>query len=102
MIELLLPAFLVSVVLLGIHSYFGLEIIRRGIIFTDLAIGQWAAFGSALSLLLLEGKFLYPPSLSVALGAGLLYGALSKRRRAKAQMLMGRVFGGGLLAPDTR
>ncbi len=39
MIDILWPVFLLSVVLLGIHSYFGLEIIGRGIIFTDLAIG---------------------------------------------------------------
>jgi hypothetical protein len=30
----------------GIHSYFGIRIIRRGIIFTDLAIGQMAALGA--------------------------------------------------------
>lgn len=41
--DILFSAFLLSVVLLGINSYFGLEIIRRGIIFTDLAIGQMAA-----------------------------------------------------------
>jgi zinc/manganese transport system permease protein len=95
-IELLLPAFLVSVVLLGIHSYFGLEIIRRGIIFTDLAIGQWAAFGSALSLLLWDGKFLYPLSLGFALGAGLLIGALSKRRSAQAEPLIGLMYAAGM------
>ncbi len=46
MIDILFPAFLLSLVLLGIHSYFGLEIIERGIIFTDLAIGQMAALGA--------------------------------------------------------
>lgn len=51
MIDILLSAFLLSLVLLGIHSYYGLHVIRRGIIFTDLAIGQMAAFGAAISIL---------------------------------------------------
>ena len=96
MIELLFPAFLVSIVLLGIHSYFGLEIIRRGIIFTDLAIGQWAAFGSALSLLLWNGHYIYPLSLSFALGAGLLIGVLSKRKSQQAEPLIGLMYAAGI------
>jgi len=56
MIDILLSAFLLSVVLLGIHSYFGLEIIKRGIIFTDLAIGQMSALGAALSILFLRAN----------------------------------------------
>ncbi|PIQ24744.1 metal ABC transporter permease [bacterium (Candidatus Blackallbacteria) CG17_big_fil_post_rev_8_21_14_2_50_48_46] len=92
MIELLLPAFLVSVVLLGIHSYFGLEIIRRGIIFTDLAIGQWAAFGSALTLVLWDGKFMYPVSLGFALAGGLLIGALSRRSGHQAEPMIGLMY----------
>jgi ABC-type Mn2+/Zn2+ transport system permease subunit len=55
-VNILLPAFCVLVVLLGIHSYLGLRIIQRGIIFTDLAIGQMAVFGAAISLLLFDGE----------------------------------------------
>ena len=62
MIRILPPVFLLSVVLLGIHSFFGLEVIRRGIIFTDLAIGQMAALGAAVSLLAMEGRYLPEPS----------------------------------------
>ena len=43
MSDILITAFALSVVLVGIHAFFGTEIIRRGIIFTDLAIGQMAA-----------------------------------------------------------
>ena len=50
MIDILFSAFLLSVVLLGIHSYYGLHIIERGIFFTDLGIGQMAAFGAAISI----------------------------------------------------
>jgi zinc/manganese transport system permease protein len=79
MIDILLSAFLLSVVLLGIHSYFGLEIIKRGIIFTDLAIGQMSALGAALSILFLDGLYIYPLSLTFALLAGLSIAIASKR-----------------------
>lgn len=96
MIELLFPAFLISVVLVGIHSYFGLEIIRRGIIFTDLAIGQSAALGSALTLLLWEGRFLYPVSLAFALAGGGLIGLLSRRGGHQAEPLIGLMYALGI------
>jgi len=50
MTDILLNALLLSFILLGIHAYFGLEIVRRGIIFTDIAIAQASASGLALSL----------------------------------------------------
>jgi zinc/manganese transport system permease protein len=96
MIELLWPAFAVSLVLLGIHSFFGLEIIRRGIIFTDLAIGQWAAFGSALCLLLWEGQHLYPVSLAFALLGGGLIGLLSRKGGSQAEPLIGLMYALGI------
>ncbi|SHK22363.1 metal ABC transporter permease [Thermocrinis minervae] len=52
MMDILWPALLLSFVLLGIHAYFGREIIKRGVIFTDLAVGQLSAVGVALALLL--------------------------------------------------
>ena len=64
--DILFSAFLFSIVLLGIHSFFGLEIIKRGIIFTDLAIGQMAAVGGAVSILFLDGEYLDPISLALA------------------------------------
>jgi len=79
MIDVLGSAFLLSLVLLGIHSYFGIEIIKRGIIFTDLAIGQMAALGAAVSLMFLDGKYLYLISLGFALIAGLLNSLVSNK-----------------------
>lgn len=81
MIDILISAFLLSIVLVGIHAYFGLEIIKRGIIFTDLAVGQMAAFGAAISLLFTEGKYLYPISLSFALLGGILIAYASQRTK---------------------
>lgn len=50
--ELLLWPFLASLVLVGIHVYFGLHVIKRGIIFVDLSLAQVAALGMTLGILL--------------------------------------------------
>ncbi len=54
MLELMLPALVVSLILVGIHGYLGIHIIARGVIFVDLALAQvaalgWAAAGLGLS-----------------------------------------------------
>ena len=56
-LELLWPALVLSIMLVFIHSIFGIEIIKRGVIFTDLAIGQIAASGMALSIAFLDGAY---------------------------------------------
>ena len=95
MIDILFSAFLLSLVLLGIHSYFGLEIIKRGIIFTDLAIGQMAALGAATSVLFLDGKFLYPVSLGFALLAALL-NSLAARHEKHLEAFIGLLYAFGV------
>ncbi len=97
MIDVLLTAFLLSVVLLGIHSYYGLHIIERGIIFTDLGIGQMAAFGAAVSILVFDGKYMYPVSLAFSLlGAFLI--ALSTKRTRNHEAFIGLLYAFGMSA----
>ena len=45
MISMLTIPFLVCIVLVIIHVYFGSFVLKRGIIFIDLALAQWAALG---------------------------------------------------------
>ena len=45
-------ALIASLVLAGIHAYLGFHIVRRGVIFVDLALAQMAALGVALSLVI--------------------------------------------------
>ena len=97
MIDVLASAFLLSIVLLGIHSYYGLHIIERGIIFTDLGIGQMAAFGAAVSILLLDGKYLYPVSLLFSLAGALLI-ALSTKRTRNHEAFIGLLYAFGMSA----
>jgi zinc/manganese transport system permease protein len=95
MIDILFSAFLLSLVLLGIHSYFGLEIIRRGIIFTDLAVGQMAALGAAVSVFFFHGRFLYPISLAFALSAAWL-NTLAARREKNLEAFIGLLYAFGV------
>jgi zinc/manganese transport system permease protein len=49
--ELMLPALVASLVLVGMHSYLGIHIIARGVIFVDLALAQVAALGWTIASL---------------------------------------------------
>lgn len=45
-------ALIASLILAGIHAYLGFHIVRRGVIFVDLALAQMAALGVAFALVL--------------------------------------------------
>lgn len=45
-------AVVLSLVLAGIHAYLGFHIVRRGVLFVDLALAQMAALGVALAVVL--------------------------------------------------
>ncbi len=49
--DIMAPAFFECLVLVGIHSYLGLHVIRRKVIFVDLALAQVAALGSTVGFL---------------------------------------------------
>ncbi len=51
MIDIMFPAFAECLVLVGIHSYLGLHVIKRKVIFVDLALAQIAALGSTFAFL---------------------------------------------------
>jgi zinc/manganese transport system permease protein len=48
----LFPAFLVAVCLVGIHAYFGIQVLTRKVIFVDLALAQIAALGATVAFML--------------------------------------------------
>ena len=72
LISLLYPAFILAMALVFIHAIFGVEIIKRGVIFTDLAIGQFAAIGVAMSLLFFDGHYTFLLTFIFALLGALL------------------------------
>ena len=69
--------FLACLLLVGIHAYFGIHILQRGIIFVDLALAQFIGIGIALSFLLGEEHGTILALAFAMLGAFIL--SLSKR-----------------------
>lgn len=79
MIDILLVPMALIIVLVMLHSYFGLEILKRGIIFTDLAIAQFAALGSSISLGYFHEEYYYFFTLGFALISAFLIAFASRR-----------------------
>lgn len=82
------PAFLICLILTGIHCYLGLHVLARKIIFVDLALAQAAGFGLAVSILLgWESGSLksYLTVLSSALIASLLFTLISSYKKQISQ-----------------
>lgn len=51
-VDLMLPPFVACLILVAIHSYLGLHVIAREVIFVDLSLAQMAALGTTMGLLL--------------------------------------------------
>src|SRR5689334_19662076 len=47
----LLPPFIASLILTGIHAYLGVHVVERGVIFVDLSLAQIAALGTTIAVL---------------------------------------------------
>ncbi len=50
-LDIMAPAFFECLVLVGIHSYLGIHVIKRKVIFVDLALAQIAALGTTVGFL---------------------------------------------------
>jgi zinc/manganese transport system permease protein len=94
-VELLWPAFVLAIALVFIHSIFGLEIIKRGVIFTDLAIGQIAAIGMALSIAFMDSQYQNSMTLLFALLAALIITWATKRVQ-KIEAFIGLLYALGI------
>jgi zinc/manganese transport system permease protein len=63
-------AVIVSLVLAGIHAYLGFHIVRRGVLFVDLALAQMAALGVALAVVF---RLEHDPVASYLLALGMTF-----------------------------
>jgi zinc/manganese transport system permease protein len=52
MIQFLAAPFVASLILTGIHTYLGVHVVERGVIFVDLSLAQIAALGATIALLM--------------------------------------------------
>jgi len=69
------PAFLVASCLVGIHAYFGIQVLARNVIFVDLAVAQIAALGATVAFMLghpAQGMATYGYSLAFTLLAAVV------------------------------
>ena len=74
-LALLWLPFLAAVVLVAIHTYFGIQVLTRNIVFVDLALAQIAALGATVAFMLghpAQGLASYTYSLLFTLVAALL------------------------------
>ena len=91
MIDILLVPIALVFVLVMLHSYFGMGILKRGIIFTDLAIAQFAALGSAISLGYFHEEYFYLLTLVFALFSAFLI-AFASQRVIKLEAFIGVLY----------
>lgn len=96
LLDILLPALGAGILVLSTHVVLGRQVLRRGIIFIDLAIAQVAALGAIVSHmhpLLEEAPFsgLWMPALFALAGAGLI-AWLSRRMAGELEAMIGCLY----------
>jgi len=89
-------AALAALVLAGIHAYLGFHIVRRGVLFVDLALAQMAALGVALAVVLGRehdevGAYVLALGMTM-LGAALFAWLRGRARHAPLEAFIGIVF----------
>jgi zinc/manganese transport system permease protein len=96
MLVFLLPPFVASLVIAGIHAYLGVHVVERGVIFVDLSLAQIAAFGATIALLMPwsggdpHGAAVYWTSLVFTfIGAGIFATIRSRRARIPQEAIIG-------------
>jgi zinc/manganese transport system permease protein len=76
MLELLFWPFVAGLVLTGIHAYFGLHVLARGVVFVDLSLAQVAALGITVAILAghgVQSEAAYWYALLFAIGGAVLF-----------------------------
>lgn len=95
-LELLTVPFFACLILTGIHTYLGLHVIERGVIFVDLALAQIAALGVTFAFLAgygLQSTAAYFYSLAFTfLGAAIFSLSRMKRGRIPQEAIIGIVY----------
>jgi zinc/manganese transport system permease protein len=95
--ELLLPAFVASLILTGIHAYLGVHVVERGVIFVDLSLAQIAALGTTVAYLMghdLHSGMAYFYSLGFTfLGAAVFsFSRVHRKTRVPQEAVIGIVY----------
>ena len=89
-------ALLAALVLAGIHAYLGYHVVRRGVIFVDLALAQMAALGVAVAVFLGKGEsafwsYVLPLGMTIV-GAASFAWLRGQERKVPLEAFIGIVF----------
>jgi zinc/manganese transport system permease protein len=95
-LSLMLKPFVACLILVAIHVYLGMHVVRRGIIFVDLALAQVSALGATLGFLFgfgLESSqgYLFAVGFTI-LGAGIFTLTRSREQIVPQEALIGIVY----------
>jgi zinc/manganese transport system permease protein len=88
MVELLLWPFVAGLVLTGIHAYFGLHVLARGVVFVDLSLAQVAALGLTVAILAghsVQSEAGYWYAFAFAIGGAVLFALVRPYEKALQQ-----------------
>lgn len=93
---IMLPAFCECLVLVGIHSYLGIHVIKRKVVFVDLAFAQIAALGTLIAFLFgipphTGGAFLFALLLTVV-GAAVFSLCRFRKSKVPQEAVIGLVY----------
>ncbi len=92
-LSFLLPPFVASLILTGIHAYLGVHVVERGVIFVDLSLAQIAALGTTIAVLCgiePHGDAAYAVSLAFTfLGAAVFSTIRGRRARIPQEAVIG-------------
>ena len=95
MLGLIAPAFVAGIIVAAVHVPLGQEVLRRGIIFIDLAIAQIAALGVVSAKMFFhveEGLWPFLFALTFALGASGLFAWLERKAPKYQEAFIGCAF----------
>ena len=90
-LDFIVQAFIISIIVGVLLSYLGIHVVRRGIVFVDLALGQISSLGVAFSDYVGYGKTIIP--IIFALAGALLMSLINIRdRRLKLEAIIGIIY----------
>ena len=94
MVELLIMPFLACLILTVMHAYLGLHVIKRNVIFVDLALAQMAALGGVVAAMLgiTNALFTYVLALCCALAGAAVITQFRKYERLSPEVGIGIVY----------
>ena len=96
-VTFLAPPFVAALLIVGMHSYLGIHVLKRGIIFVDLALAQMAALGTIAGIIIgltpgSTGSYFSSLGL-VFIGAILFSITRPKDKRIPQEAIIGIIYG---------